>query len=279
MIRCWVALTLAAHAAAAAPPARPLAVVNAALHQFEDGPSLSPAFTFQAGDTVFVSFQVSGYRVSEQDRTRLSYFIEARDARDLLLAPPVSRKIEAELAEEDKNWMPKARYEVLVPPLADSGRYRIRIRLKDELSGSEASQDLEFAVRGFPVEPSPTLVVRNFRFLRSEEDEKPLAVAAYRPGDAVWARFEITGYKLADKNRLDVAYGVSLLRASGEVLFAAPEAASDAEDSFYPKRYVPGSLSLNLDRDIAPGEYTIVVAVRDRVGGQQYEEHRTFRVE
>jgi hypothetical protein len=168
---------------------------------------------------------------------------------------------------------------VLVPPLADSGLYRISIRVKDELSGSETSKELEFTVRGLAVEPSPTLVVRNFRFLRSEEDDKPLPAAAYRPGGSVWARFEITGYKLGARNRIEVAYGVSLLRTSGEVLFSEPNAASEADESFYPKRYVPGILSLNLDPDIAKGEYTIVVAVRDQVGGQRFESRHGFQVE
>lgn len=274
-----LALTLAAHAAAAAPPVKQLAVVNTVLHQFEDGPTVPAAFTFLAGDTVFLSFQVSGYRVSEKERVLIGYQIEARDSQGVPLAPPVSRKVDAELAEEDKNWMPTARYDVLVPPLADSGLYRILIRLKDELSGSAASREIDFTVRGLAVEPSPTLVVRNFRFLRSEEDDKPLPAAAYRPGDSLWARFEITGYKLGASNRMDVAYGVSLLRSSGEVLFSEPNAASEGDESFYPKRYVPGSLSLNLDRNIAKGEYTIVVAVRDQIGGQQYQERRSFLVE
>ena len=264
---------------AAGAPARQLAIAGPALHQFEDGPLLPAAYTFLAGDTVFLDFQISGYQVSDKERILLSYQIEARDPQGLLLAPPVSRKLDAELAEEDKNWKPKVRYDVLAPPLADSGSYRILVRLKDELSGAETSKELGFAVRGRAVEPSQTLVVRNFRFLRGEEDEKPLPEAAYRPGDAVWARFEVTGYQLAGKNQLHVEYGVSVLRPSGEVLYSEPNAASEKDESFYPKRYVLGILSLKLDPDIALGEYTIVVAARDQIGGQRYETRQTFRVE
>ena len=50
-------------------------------------------------------------------------------------------------------------------------------------------------------------------------------------------------------------------------------------ESFYPKRYVAGILSLKLDPDIAKGEYTIVVTVRDQVGKQQYQSRHSFRVE
>ncbi|MEK7754411.1 MAG: hypothetical protein AAB654_20970, partial [Acidobacteriota bacterium] len=146
-----------------------LAIVGPALHQFEDGPLVPAAHAFLAGDTVFLDFQVSGYQVSDKERILLSYRIEARDPQGVPLAPPVSRKLDAELAEEDKNWKPKVRYDVLTPPLADSGSYRILIRVKDELSGAETSMEVGFALRGRDVEPSPTLVVRNFRFLRGEE--------------------------------------------------------------------------------------------------------------
>ena len=275
----WLALMFATSVAAAA-PARRLEIVNPALHQFEDGPPVPAAYTFLAGDTVFLSFQISGYQPSDKDRIQLSCSMEARDPKNLLLAPPVARKVDAELAEEDKkNWMPTVRYEVLAPPLADSGSYRILISVKDELSGSEASKEIGFALRGRPVEPSETPIVRNFRFLRGEEDAEPLPAAAYRPGDAVWARFEITGYKLAEKNRIDVEYGVSVLRPSGEELYSEPNAAADKDESFYPKRYVAGILSLKLDPDIAKGEYTIVVTVRDQVGKQQYQSRHAFRVE
>ncbi len=271
------ALLVAATATAVAP--KQLVIVGPALHQFEDGPALPTAYAFTPGDTVFLDFEVSGYQASAKDRILLSFQIEARDPQGRLLAPPTVRKVDAELADEDKNWKPKVRYDVLVPPLADTGSYRILIRGKDELSGAEASAEVGFSVQGREVASSDTIIVRNFRFLRSEEDAAPLAVAAYRPGDTVWARFEITGYKLGAKNRLDVAYGVSLLRSSGEALFSEPNAAAEADESFYPKRYVPGILSLKLDPDIARGEYAIMVAVRDQVGGQQYEARQTFRVE
>jgi hypothetical protein len=262
-----------------AAPVRQLAIAGTALHQFEDGPNVAGGYAFLSGDTVFLSFQISGYQVSEKEKIQVSYQVEALDSKGLLLAPGVSRKIDAELAEEDKNWMPKARYEVLVPPLADSGAYRIRIRVKDELSGSVATAEVPFMVRGRAVEPSDTLVVRNFRFLRGEEDGQPLLLAVYRPGDAVWARFEVTGYKLAEKNSHHVEYGVSVLRPTGETLYSEPNAASEQDESFYPKRYVLGILSLKLDADIAKGEYVIVVDARDRLGDQKTESRHTFRVE
>jgi uncharacterized protein YfaS (alpha-2-macroglobulin family) len=175
--------------------------------------------------------------------------------------------------------MPKARFSVRVPPSAASGAYRIRIQVKDELGGGETSGEVSFAVRGHRVEPSETLVLRNFRFLRGEEDGPPLPVAAYRPGDTLWARFEITGYKLGEKNRYQVEYGVSVLRPTGEVLYTQPSAASEKDETFYPRRYVLGALSLNLDANLAKGDYVLMVTAKDLVGNQTSEIRRPFRVE
>ncbi len=274
----WLALALAA-AALAAPAPRRLAVVGPALHQYEDGPAVPASYSYAAGDTVFLSFRISGYQPSEKDQVRLGYQVEALDPKGLPLAPPSTGKVDAELADEDKDWMPKARFSVLVPPSAASGAYRIRIQVKDELGGADASGEISFAVRGHPVEPSDTLVLRNFRFLRGEEDGPPLPVAAYRPGDTLWARFEITGYKLGEKNRYQVEYGISVLRPSGEVLYTQPSAASEKDETFYPTRYVLGALSLNLDANLAKGEYVLMVTAKDLIGNQTAQTRRPFRVE
>jgi len=134
-------------------------------------------------------------------------------------------------------------------------------------------------VRGHDVAPSQTLAVRNFRFFRGENDDKPIQTAAYRPGDSLWARFDMTGYKIAEKNLFDIGYGLVVLRADGSVAYSQPEAATSKEAPFYPQRYQPGELSLNMPKDIAKGEYTIVLTVRDNVGQQTCETRETFSIE
>ena len=127
--------------------------------------------------------------------------------------------------------------------------------------------------------PSDTLAVRNYRFLRGEDDEKPLPVAAYRPGDSVWGRFEMTGYKLGDKNQVDIEYGLTVLSEDGSVAYTEPQAAGQKIQTYYPQRYQPGVLNLNLAKDQPLGKYTIVLAVHDNLGRQMYETRETFSVE
>jgi hypothetical protein len=63
------------------------------------------------------------------------------------------------------------------------------------------------------------------------------------------------------------------------VLFAQDQAAVEQGGSFYPKRYVPGQMSITTQSNMRPGEYYIVVKVEDRAGSQKYESKERFTVE
>ncbi len=260
---------------------KPLTIQNVALSQFEDGPGLPASSFFVSGETVFISFQVSGYKPTGEDEQsiRLSWQVEAKDPAGVMIVEPQTGKVEAGLASEDKNWLPKVRHTILVPPFAPPGTYHISLLVKDEIAKAEVRKELDFQVHGVLVEPSPDFILRGVQFYRSEEDKKPLAVAAYRPGDTVWLRFGIVGFKLGDQNHFEVGYGITVLRASGDVLFQQAEAAVENDQSYYPRRYVPAALSLNLTKDLRPGPYTVVLTAVDKVGGQKAEARQTFTVE
>lgn len=171
------------------------------------------------------------------------------------------------------------RQQMLLPPLAGSGAYKIAIQVTDDLAKAKASQEISLQVRGHDVAPSDTLAIRNFHFYRGEEDRDPLAVAAYKPGDTLFARFDIIGYKFGPHNSVDVDYGISILAPGGRVLFKQEKAAEEKSSSFYPKAYVPGSMNLNIYKDTKPGQYTVVCTARDHTGNQTYEAKETFTVE
>jgi hypothetical protein len=209
----------------------------------------------------------------------LKFQIEVRDKSGALLKPVEDGKIETTVTQEDKDWKPKLRDTIVVPPLADSGEYTVLVKLSDELAKAAVEKTAVFHIKGRDVAPSDTLVVRNFRFLRTEDDAKPLPVAAYRPGDSVWARFDMTGYKFGEKNQVDIEYGLTVLGEDGSVAYTEPQAANQKIQTFYPQRYQPGELNLNLGKEQPLGKYTIVLAVHDNLGRQMYETRETFSVE
>jgi hypothetical protein len=258
---------------------KPFTLQRVELHQYEDGPPVIENYVWMPGETVHLSFLISGYKGAPGDKIGLSYKIDAIDPKGVKLIETVTGKVDAELATEDKDWLPKVRGTIPVPPLADTGDYKILISAKDELGGTSTEKEVSFHVKGRDVEPSDHLVVRNFRFLHAEEDKAPMVDALYHPGDPVWARFEITGYKLGESNRYDVEYGLSVLTPAGQAIYSQPQAAVEQNKSFYPKRYVLGVLNLNTRPDTKPGQYTILLTVKDNVGGQTSESKYSFRIE
>jgi hypothetical protein len=249
----------------------------------EDGPIADKDFQFLQGEMVFVRMRFAGFTKAKDDEDRerihLSWKVEAIDPQGVPLVEPKTGDIAAQLTQQDKDWMPKARHDFLLPPLLDPGNYKVIISGTDVIGKTSARQELVFRVRGRIVEPSDTLIVRNFRFLRSEEDAVGLSTPAYRAGDPVWARFDITGYRFGERNRYEVGYGLEVFDASGKSIYAQPEAAQESRESFYRRRYMPGMLSLNPSKDIAKGEYTIVLRLRDVTGGQQQESRHAFTIE
>lgn len=256
-----------------------LEILTPAFHQFEGGPAMRGLPDYRDGERLFFSCQVSGHKANEKDKVSLSWTIRIADEAGLALTPPESKSLEAELAPEDKDWKPRILYQAEMPPTADCDNCLLVVQLTDKISGAQAMSEQRFAIRSKEVEPSKELAIRNFRFLRGEEDGAALAVPAFRPGDEVWARFEITGFAHGEKNRIHVEYGLSVFRPSGKLLYQEPKAASAEESSFYPKRWAPGMLSLKLDSKLPLGEYPIVIEVRDEVGKQRAEARFAFRIE
>jgi hypothetical protein len=257
-----------------------LAVERMSLHQFEDGPLLPGSYEFLPGETAYFSCRLSGYQAepspNDQRLVKLSWKATVFDPAGVATEPPREGRIETKLLLEDKDWLAKILLSFTVPAFALPGQYRVVVEAKDEIAGTEAHSDLTFRVRGHDLERSETLVARNFRFLRSEDDAIGTRSGVYHPGDTVWARFDVTGYKFGGNNHFSVDCGMAVENADGKQLFAQPDAASQAGDSFYPQPYVPIELNLNLDKSVPLGTYTLIVTLRDSIGSQTAEVRESF---
>jgi hypothetical protein len=267
------------------PAAEKLEIEKFALRQFEDGPALAASHEFLPGETIFWSFRMKGYQVKkseteagdEERRMKLTWTVRATDPKGVLIEKERSGHVEARVFEQDKDWTPRAADSFVVPPLAPSGIYRATVAVKDETG--ETASTLEFIVRGDAIEPSDTLIARDVRFLKSENDQKPMRNPSYQAGETLWVRFDITGYKFGEKNKYEVEYGLAILRSNGETMFSQPVAAKETNESFYPQHYVPGLLSLGLNKDLPTGSYTMVITMRDKIGNQTWEARNQFQVQ
>ncbi len=268
-------LLLAAMPVCAAP-----AKIEIAQLQFsfsEDGPPADG--DFQPGENVYLSFYLANYKISPLEKVQISYRLTVTDPRGTPVIAPVKSKLESALAPQDRDWRPKIREVFAIPPIAIGGTYAVHVSVTDELSQQTVDKDVSIKVRSRGVDPAETLTMRNFGFYRGEDDAAALPTAVYGPGATMWARFDITGYKYGPGNAVDVAYGVALLNAEGKSLFSKPDAAVEKTMGFYPQPWVPAAISLNLDKNIRPGQYTVVLTLHDEIGKQTVEARQTFDVQ
>ncbi len=271
-------------ATAAPVQAQELAIVRAALHQYDGGPPLPGSFEFFPGDLLFLTFRIDGFKTAEiddEDRYQIFYNVTATDPGGIALEETEEGAIAGEITAQDKKqkWVPLVRWELQIPSSTPTGDYRVTIGVEDRLGKAKTEHQVNFKLRGRDVEPSDTLVVRNFSFYRTETSMQPMRSPDYKPGESVWARFDITGYQFGDGNKFSIDYGIKVLRASGKTLFEQPVAAEEERESFSPERHIQGGLSLNLTKDLTPGEYTVIVTVRDKLGEQTHEETRVINVQ
>lgn len=260
------------------PPASKLAVTGATLHfRQEDGPAISANYEYHAGELLYLSFRIAGFRVVK-DRVDLRWTLYAADPEGRLLEPPASGAIREELAFEDRNWLPRVQYTLALPGQLPPGEYRIKIRAADELAQSSAELDVPFRVGGKPLPQVKDLSILNLGFYRDEAEREPMADPLYHPGQMLVARFQVAGFTLGEKNRFAVGYGLKVLNARGDVLFTQEEAASDEGEPFYPRRLLNGALTLSITEGVTTGEYALEVTVHDKTAGTTATASGRFRV-
>lgn len=272
---CALLLLSASHMFAA------LGVVQPLIARFDGGPAVPAGTPFGSGESLFLTFDISGFKIDGDEDKRLHVTWECRavDGEGIPLALPQKGEVKAYLNDEDKLWRPRVRLEIVMPQSLPSGTAEIRIAAKDVFAGTEASLAVPFQLFGLDIERVTALQPLRFRFLRSEDSPEPLDLVAYQQGDTVWAKFEMAGYKLGEENAFHVSYGLEVFRASGESLYKQEVAADEQGKSFYPRRYLTGVLSLKLTRDLARGEYTIALRLKDHIGGTESETRHKFGVE
>jgi hypothetical protein len=261
-----------------------LAIVQAGVQQSEDAPFVPNDYVFLPGDYLYFTFQIAGFSIQSLNRDEvrkisLTYQVSPEDMNGVPLTEPVSDSIEAELSPEDKNWTPKRRASFLLPSYVASGDFRVHVTAKDLFGKTEVSKDLPFHIGGLHIEPSASVGVQDFKFLRREGDRNALEIPAYSPGDTVFASFDMAGFKLAQSNTYALEYGLSVIQPSGKLFLDAPRAAELKSNSFYPAQYLPGVIRINTPHDAAKGEYILTLVVRDLIGNGKCETKKSFSIE
>ena len=255
-----------------------LRIVEGKVQRVEGGPGLLSSEAFLPGEMVHFSHQLQNF-TRKENAVQVRFLAKPHDPKGSPLAPDIAGQISVSLQQEDKDWVPTLRGSFYLPPLLLGGIYQISLQAWDDIAGSTTQGEISFSVSGPTIDPSPGLAIRAIQFYRSEEDDRPLERSVYRAGEPINARFTIVGYRVSAQKEVDVVYGVKLTDSTGHVLFEEPSAAEDKSSGFYPKPYVPATLTFSIKPETPVGEFQLTVTARDRIGGSQAEAAAAFRLE
>jgi hypothetical protein len=259
-------------------PAAQLTIVNPVLHnRQEDAPAIPANYAYYGGELLYVSFKVSGFKLLKE-QVEVRWQIIATDPDGLLLVPLINGVVKEEMNVNDKEWMPRVQQTIPLPPQIPPGVARLKLIANDEHGKTTAEKVVEFRVGGRPLPKVEGFSLMDLGFYESDTALNSMREAVYQAGQALWARFQMAGFKLGEKNRFDVTYGLEIRSAGGKPLYQKQEAASDSAEPFYPRRVLNGGVTLDITAGVTPGEYLLVVKAKDRVGGTEAEAYAPFRV-
>lgn len=244
---------------------QPLSVVESAVSDTLNGGQVPDTYEFAPGDIVHVSFQVSGYRLSERGRIELSYMIEAVDCMGNPFEPPHEERL-AQAMPVSRTVTRPIRFSVVLPDAPWPGDARFRISVTDVLAGETTHAELPFGVGGIPLDISSGFRVGGLGLYRSEESQERLSDPVFHAGDTVWARFQLAGFERGEKNRFSLGYNVKLIDPRGRVVLSVPQAATETKEPYYPRWQVPGFVSVRLESTIRPGLYSLIIEALDEIG-------------
>lgn len=231
-----------------------------------------------AGESIYLTFRIAGFRADDQHRVRLNYWLDCQDPDKVPITETYTQTIETSLSPQDEKWRPKIDWSVVIPSFAPTGEYQVTIRVRDELAQKETRQVMSFRVQGASVSPSDKLAVRDFEF-SDAENGKPKPQPVFSPGSTLWARFRVVGFRLSPEKELSVEEDLSVLDAEGKVLFTRPNASVEKYKMFYPPRFLPASFNLDLEPKVKPGDYMIRLDIRDLLGKQEARYEAKFTVQ
>ncbi len=259
------------------------AIRDFVFRQFEGGPAWVMGQTARSGDNLVFSFAIGGLKTFETDneekKIRYEWTAKALDPKGVALAEPASGKQETEILPEDKEWIPKVSGTIKLPDFLPGGSFHLTVSVRDAVADVSSKSEFSFPVAGPSLPSSLDFAISEVHFFRDESSSEAISPVAFRRGDAIWIRFQMSGFQTNPAKEIHVRYGYELKNPAGKVVFSQRQALEERRSYFYSPAYLPALLSFTPDNKVPPGEYAVILTAEDAVSGQQAQSEQKFRIE
>lgn len=232
--------------------------------------------TFEPGKEAFLQFRLGPVASNKQGHvdTQVNFVVKDSQGRPLLEPVLLELKEPFPGGGNGRGELP-INFKLRLPAYVEGGDYIIEVVAIDRLGKQEIQDKIPFQVKGPKIPKGASLGVQDYRF-RGEEGVK--AEPDYRPGETVYSKFNVLGFKLGEKNDVKLRLSLLVLDQKGQILLDRPNLLSIAEGFFYPPSYFPVNTRVNLAPGASAGNYTLNYSLHDEVAGTQMKFEKEFRV-
>jgi uncharacterized RDD family membrane protein YckC len=265
---------------AALPPAIPtsstgrLQAGNFAFTDGKGGPVRANA-VFKPGDPAFLKYDVAGFGRDANKAVHLSFQLTASDPSGTAIHEPWTTRFDGAL---DRGAPVNGSLGLEIPPFAPPGKYKIAIKVHDEVAKTDLALTPSFELNGPAVAPPSRLEFRDLQLSRFENGPSE-STPAIEAGATVYMSSNVFGLQFRD-GRTNARMSLKTLDPDGKLVLDQPDFVDLSETQFYrPATYsvhVHGQLPI--PSDAKKGVYTQQYTLVDNVSNQTVTGEVKFEV-
>jgi len=247
---------------------------NFAFTQAKGGPVRSNA-VFQPGDLVFLKYDIAGFARDANKTPHLSFQLTAADPAGLAIHEPWTTRFDGLL---DRGAPVNGSLGLELPPFAPPGKYKIAIKVHDEVARTDIELTPSFDVHAAAVAPPSGLELRDLQLSRSESGPAE-STPAIEAGSAVFMNVNVFGLQFRD-GHTNGHMSLKTLDPDGKLALDQPDFVDLSESQFYrpPTYWVHVHGQLPIPPGAKKGIYTQQYTAADYVSNQTITGEVKFEV-
>jgi hypothetical protein len=214
---------------------------------------------------VFLKYDVAGFGRDANKAAHLSFQLTVSDPSGAAIHEPWSTRFDGAL---DRGAPVNGSLGLELPPFAPPGKYKIAIKVHDEVAKTDLDLTPSFEVQGPAVTPPGGLEFRDLQLSRSENGPGE-STPAIDAGSTVYMSSKVFGLQFRD-GRTNGHMSLRTLDPDGKVVLDQPDYVDLNESQFYrpPTYWVRVTGRLPIPSDAKKGIYTQQYTLVDNVSSQ-----------
>jgi uncharacterized RDD family membrane protein YckC len=229
------------------------------------GGAVHPNAVFRQGDRVFLKYDIAGFARDAQKAPHLSFQLTTSDPAGVATHEPWTLRFNGPL---DRGQPVNGSLGMELPSFAPPGRYKISIKVHDEVDKANLELRPSFEVNAAAVAPPRGLELRDFQLSRSENGPAE-SMPTLEGGGTVYMSSNVFGLQFRD-GRTTGHMSLKILDPDGKVTLDQPDFLDLSESQFYrpPTYWIHVRGQLPIPSGVKTGIYTLQYSVMDNVSNQ-----------